>query len=185
MSQDVAIAVDGAAPLVQGACRVIAEAGVNHNNSIARAIEMCEVATEAGAWAIKFQLYKADTIASRHSPKYWVDDIGTSTQYDAFRLSDHLNYRDYHDVAQACQELGILSSPHLSTSKLYRLLKTWTSASTKSPAAISPTKSCFSPLLTLGSQCFSPPVHVRPVRSGRQSNGSGVTFARSYLSFVH
>ena len=55
------VPVAGAEPLRAGACRVIAEAGANHNNSVERAIEMARRAAEAGAWAIKYQLYKADT----------------------------------------------------------------------------------------------------------------------------
>jgi sialic acid synthase SpsE len=87
---------------------VVAEAGVSHNNSIARAIEMCRRAAQAGAWAIKFQLYKADELAVPGSPKYWSDEIGTNSQYEAFQLSDHLDYSAYAEVAAACRELGIV-----------------------------------------------------------------------------
>jgi sialic acid synthase SpsE len=87
---------------------VVAEAGVSHNNSIERAIEMCRHAARAGAWAVKFQLYKADEIAVRDSPKYWSDEIGTDSQYEAFQLSDHLDYSAYAEVAAACREFGIV-----------------------------------------------------------------------------
>ena len=102
------IDIPGAEPLRAGACQVIAEAGANHNNSVDRAIEMAARARRAGAWAIKFQLYRADTIAVPASPKYWTDSIGTATQYEAFTLSDQLDYREYGRVAQACRDLGIL-----------------------------------------------------------------------------
>ena len=69
---------------------------------------MAAAAAAAGAWAIKFQSYKAGAISSRHSPKYWSDDVGTTTQYEAFKLSDQLAYSDYAEVAAACQERGIL-----------------------------------------------------------------------------
>lgn len=88
-------------------CKVIAEAGANHNNSVDRAIEMAEKAAAAGAWAIKYQLYKASSIATRTSPKYWSDEIGTKTQYEAYKLSDKLDYVAYRDIAQACSDLGI------------------------------------------------------------------------------
>lgn len=97
----------GHEPLRAGACRVIAEAGANHNNSVAGAIEMARRAAEAGAWAIKYQLYKADSISVPDSPKYWDDEFGTATQHEAFKLSDHLDYDDYAEVARACGELGI------------------------------------------------------------------------------
>ena len=77
----VEVQVAGAEPLQAGACRVVAEAGASHNNSIERAIEMSRRAAQAGAWAVKFQLYKADEIAVRDSPKYWSDEIGTNSQY--------------------------------------------------------------------------------------------------------
>jgi N,N'-diacetyllegionaminate synthase len=104
----VEIEVEGYESLREGTCQVIAEAGANHNNSVERAIEMSQKAADAGAWGIKFQLYKADTISVPESPKYWSDDIGTRSQYEAFKLSDKLDYASYGEIAAACRDLGIV-----------------------------------------------------------------------------
>ena len=50
---------------------LIAEAGVNHEGNLDTAKRLIAEATEGGADVIKFQTYRADTLASRHSPAYW------------------------------------------------------------------------------------------------------------------
>src|SRR3954453_4994962 len=100
----VEIRVEGYEPLREGACRVVAEAGANHNNSVERAIEMAEKAAAAGAWGIKFQLYKADTISVPQSPKYWTDDIGPACQYEASKPSDKLDTPPYGASPAPCRD---------------------------------------------------------------------------------
>ena len=50
---------------------VIAEIGVNHGGSLVLAKKMIRLAKKGGADAAKFQSYKAETLASKHSPSYW------------------------------------------------------------------------------------------------------------------
>lgn len=104
----VEVRVANASSLREGSCRVVAEAGANHNNSVDRAIEMARKAASAGAWAVKYQLYKADSLTVADSPKYWNDSIDSASQHEAFTLSDRLPYHEYARIAKACRDLGIV-----------------------------------------------------------------------------
>ena len=53
----------------QGSTYIIAEAGVNHNGSLDMARKLIDVAAEAGADAVKFQTYSAETLYSRFTPR--------------------------------------------------------------------------------------------------------------------
>ena len=48
---------------------IIAEAGVNHNGDEALARELIKVASNAGADAVKFQTFKAESLATNRAPK--------------------------------------------------------------------------------------------------------------------
>ncbi|MFN3826425.1 MAG: pseudaminic acid synthase [Micavibrio sp.] len=53
---------------------IIAEMSGNHNQSLDRALEMIEIAANAGADAVKLQTYTADTITINHDgPEFLVD----------------------------------------------------------------------------------------------------------------
>ncbi len=51
-------------------CFIIAEAGSNHSGKIEQALQLINVAVEAGADAVKFQIYSADTLYSENSPAF-------------------------------------------------------------------------------------------------------------------
>ena len=51
-------------------CFMIAEIGANHNRSPSLAKEMVDAAVEAGADAVKFQIYSAETLYSRRTPRH-------------------------------------------------------------------------------------------------------------------
>lgn len=53
-----------------GPCFVIAEAGANHNRDLGMARELIAVAAEAGADAVKFQTYSAETLYSKKTPRF-------------------------------------------------------------------------------------------------------------------
>lgn len=93
---------------------LIAEAGVNYEGSLETAIEMVREAARAGADAIKFQSYKAETLASRNSPSYW--DLAaepTTSQFALFKKHDSFGDEEYRALARVASECGItfLSTP--------------------------------------------------------------------------
>ena len=49
---------------------VIAEAGSNHNGSLEQAKKLIDVAVEAGADAVKFQIYQAENLYSKYTPEF-------------------------------------------------------------------------------------------------------------------
>ncbi len=57
-------------------CYVIAEAGANHNRDLGVARELIDVASEAGADAVKFQVYSGRALYSRKTPQFrYLEDL--------------------------------------------------------------------------------------------------------------
>lgn len=97
---------------------IIAEAGVNHNGSLATAIEMVKAAAAAGADYVKFQTFKAENLvsASARKAEYQIancgDDYDDNTQLGMLRKLE-LNSDDFAVLSEECRNAGIgfLSSP--------------------------------------------------------------------------
>ena len=101
---------------------LIAEIGVNYYDIAEKegltlldaARLMIKEAAEAGVDAVKFQTYKAGTLASKNSPAYWDrNKEPTSSQYELFKKFDKLDYEDYGLLAEYAESLGVdfLSTP--------------------------------------------------------------------------
>lgn len=93
---------------------VIAEAGVNHEGDMDLARRLIDEAAEGGADAIKFQTYRAHTIASKDSPAYWdTSKEPTKSQYELFQKYDKFWKSEFEILKTYCDEVGIefMSTP--------------------------------------------------------------------------
>ena len=93
---------------------IIAEAGVNHEGKMDLAKRLIDEAKEGGADAIKFQTYKAETIASKNSPAYWdLSKESTKSQYKLFKKYDKFWKNEYEQLKKYCDEscIEFMSTP--------------------------------------------------------------------------
>jgi len=89
---------------------IIAEAGVNHNGSLERALAMVDVAAEAGADAVKFQTFKAENVASASAARaeYQGKNMPgiTETQLEMLKRLE-LPFEDFRRLKARADERGI------------------------------------------------------------------------------
>ena len=75
---------------------VIAEIGVNHEGSLKKAKRLIIEAAKGGADAVKFQTYKAETLATKKSPAYWdTKKEKTKSQFKLFKKFDKFEKEHY------------------------------------------------------------------------------------------
>ena len=93
---------------------VIAEAGVNHNGSIDRAIALVGAAAQAGADAVKFQTFRAERLVSRAAAKARYQRETTDPGESQFDMLKKLELSDA-DHRVLVREAGRLGIDFLST----------------------------------------------------------------------
>ena len=106
--------------------KIIAEAGVNHNGQIETALELIKVAAEAGADVVKFQSFKAASLATRSSQKANYQRQRTSATETQFEMLKKLELTDdMHDrIAEHCKKFNIeFLSTAFDAASLYYLQK--------------------------------------------------------------
>ena len=101
---------------------LIAEIGVNYYD-IAKKLSispmeaaklMIREAKNSGIHAVKFQTYKAETLASKNSPSYWdTSEEATTSQFALFKKFDSFGKDEYAELCQYSEKIGIefLSTP--------------------------------------------------------------------------
>lgn len=95
---------------------LIAEIGVNYYD-IAKKMGITPMeaaklmvleAKNAGVHAVKFQTYKAETLAAKDSPYYWdITEESTTSQFELFKKFDGFSYNEYKELYDYCEEVGI------------------------------------------------------------------------------
>lgn len=95
--------------------KIIAEAGVNHNGSVALAKQMVDAAKEAGADYIKFQTFIPKKLVSKFAEKadYQKETTGSGESQLEMLEKLALTQKDFTELNRYCREkqMGFLSTP--------------------------------------------------------------------------
>lgn len=97
-------------------CFVIAEAGVNHNGVLEKALALVDVAADSGADVVKFQTYRPEdvVIEKGEMAEYQKKNLGRVTSQLEMIRGFWLNEDFYPQIIEGCNKRGIIfmSTPH-------------------------------------------------------------------------
>ncbi|MYL71312.1 pseudaminic acid synthase [Halobacillus litoralis] len=91
---------------------IIAEMSGNHNQSLARALEIVDKAAETGAHALKIQTYTADTMTLKHKgDEFQIEDPESlwkgKSLYDLYKEA-YTPWEWHEKIFARCRELGMI-----------------------------------------------------------------------------
>lgn len=88
---------------------IIAEAGVNHNGSEDLAFELIDIAIEAGADIVKFQIGKASELVSKSAEQAKYQQLNTGVNESQLKMLERLElkYDAHYRLQKYCQKKGI------------------------------------------------------------------------------
>ena len=94
---------------------IIAEAGVNHNGSLKKAIKLVDIAAKLGADMVKFQTFTAKNVVSKKAKKARYQKKSTNQNETQFKMLKklELDFNSHKKIINRCKKVGIefLSSP--------------------------------------------------------------------------
>jgi N,N'-diacetyllegionaminate synthase len=97
-------------------CYIISEIGVNHGGCVETAKKMIKASKEAGADAVKFQTFTAESLVGRKTPKVEYQKLTTNKDESHFDMIKSLEFKrdDHLPIINYCQSVGIdfISTPY-------------------------------------------------------------------------